>query len=243
MAPPLPPPGQVATTTASTAASTTAAATTVRRRALSGPNPTSPVRPGPVSGGPLAGGPVSGDAAWPGPALLDRALEDRALSTDRTLRSPTGGSTALLCRIALRHLSPGRHGVVDPGEPVAIVGEAGHAAQRAFPGGRVVPQRLALGHPPGHPDGQLVADAHRLLAGRGFPHGLHHGEHPGRDLLVRLAPGRPERVDQVRPGRRTAQRPVAHAEPHALEVVPRLDQPVVRHDLEPEPLRHRARGF
>jgi hypothetical protein len=43
--------------------------------------------------------------------------------------------------------------------------------------------------------------------------------------------------------RRAPQRPVADAELHALEVVPRLDQAIVGHDLEPEPLRHRARGF
>ena len=39
---------------------------------------------------------------------------------------------------------------------------------------------------------------------RGLACGLHHGQHPGRDVLIWLAPGRPERVDQVRPVRRAA---------------------------------------
>src|ERR1700683_5175575 len=106
-----------------------------------------------------------------------------------------------------------------------------------------MPQPLAFGLAPGDPDGQLVGDAHRLPAGRRLPRRLHHGQHPRRDVVIGLAPRRPERVDQERPVAGTAQRPVAHAELQALEMVPRLDQPVVGDDRQAEPFGHRAGGF
>src|SRR6204780_2831566 len=87
------------------------------------------------------------------------------LNTGGSLRSPTGGSTALLCRIILGHLTSGRHRVRYADDPVTRIGKAGHAAERALARRRVVPQRASLGVPAGHPDGQLVAHAHRPLAG------------------------------------------------------------------------------
>src|SRR5579859_7720168 len=85
-------------------------------------------------------------------------------------------------------------GVVDGDRAVTGEGEAGHAAQCAGPLARVVPQVTLLDREPGDPDRQLVAHAHRLVTARGPRRVGGRGQHPGRDLPVRLAPGRPERV-------------------------------------------------
>ena len=66
---------------------------------------------------------------------------------------------------------------------------------------------------------------------------------PSLQLVQFFAPGRPKRVDQMRPVGGFAQRSVADAELQALEVIPRLGQPVVGHDRQAEPLRHRTRRF
>src|SRR6202042_3776142 len=136
----------------------------------------------------------------------------------------------------------GRLGVAHPDDLPVAVAEAGHAGQGALAAARVVPQPAALDAAPGDPDRQLVADAGRLVPVR-LPRGVRHrGAHPRLDLRVRLAPRRPERVPQVLPVLGPPQRAVADAEPHPLEVVPRLDEP--RGDLYfgAELRGHRLRG-
>ena len=106
-----------------------------------------------------------------------------------------------------------------------------------------MPQPAALRGPPGHPDRQLVAHAHGLVAARGPGRVQAGGQHPVRHAAVGLTPGRAERVDQVRPVPRLAERAVADAERHALEVVPRLDQPLVDDRGQPELLGDRLGGL
>src|SRR6266581_9166361 len=90
-------------------------------------------------------------------------------------------------------------GVADADDHVIAVGEAGHAAQGALAARRVVPQPALLCRLAGHPDGELMTDADRLVAA-GLPGGVgHDGVHPGRDAPVRLTPGRQERVGKARP--------------------------------------------
>src|SRR5215471_17567780 len=138
---------------------------------------------------------------------------------------------------------PGRLGVADPGNGVPVVGETGHAGQRAPAATGVVPQAVALGRPAGDPDGQLVTDEDRLVPAGGLDRVGHGGVHPGRDARVRLTPGRLERVAQVPPVRRPAQGAVPDAERRTLEVVPRLDQPLVDLYLEAELGRDRSGGL
>src|SRR5262247_1066177 len=60
----------------------------------------------------------------------------------------------------------GRLGVADAGDRAVGAGEAGHAAQGALAAARVVPQPASLGRSAGHPNGQLMADAHRFVPAR-----------------------------------------------------------------------------
>ena len=69
------------------------------------------------------------------------------------------------------------------------------------------------------------------------------GEHPRGDVRVRLAPGRPERVAQLRPGRRVRPGPVAGTERFALEGVLRLQQPVVQVHRQAQRRGQRRRGL
>ena len=62
-------------------------------------------------------------------------------------------------------------------------------------------------------DRQLVADAHRLVAGGLDPGAVQRPRHPRGDLQVRLTPRRGERVAQLPPVARIAQRAVAGRDP------------------------------
>src|SRR5438094_294370 len=68
-------------------------------------------------------------------------------------------------------------------------------------------------------------------------------EHPARDLDVRLAPRRQERVTQLRPVLRLPQGAVADRHALAFEDVVRLDQPGVRTHVEPVRGRDGARSL
>ena len=69
------------------------------------------------------------------------------------------------------------------------------------------------------PDRQLVDDAAPPRGPRPRPRAsAHGGQHPRDDRVVRLAPGRPERVPQVLPVRGSVQRTVTDPDRQALEV-------------------------
>ena len=68
-------------------------------------------------------------------------------------------------------------------------------------------------------------------------------EHPLRDLLVRLTPGRPQRVAKQRPTRRPLQHPTRAGHALALERVTGLDQTIIGGDLETELRSDRPSGF
>jgi hypothetical protein len=130
----------------------------------------------------------------------------------------------------------GRFGVGDRLEPVTVEGERGDAAQRALPAPRVVEEPAPLGAQPADPDRQLVRHDQCLVALGLTTCVLDRGPHPVGDLGVRLAPRRPERVDQVPPDRGPPDQALAHGEPLALEHVGRLDDPLVedrRHAAHP----------
>src|SRR5213076_53905 len=155
---------------------------------------------------------------------LLRAVVPRPIVPDRAAAVTAGRG---LGTGDLRPTGSGRLGVADPVDGVPVVGEAGHAGQRTLTAAGMMPEAAVLGLPAGHPDGQLVADEDRLVPAGGAGRVGQGDAHPGRDVHVRLAPGRPERVAEVRPVRRPTQGAVPDAEPRPLEVVPRLDQPLV----------------
>src|SRR5262249_61623389 len=109
--------------------------------------------------------------------------------------------------------------------------EAGHAAGGARPGPGGGPRPGPLAGPPGTPDRQLVADEDRFVASGG-PERIGDGlPHAGLDAHVGLAPGRLERVAQVPPVRWPPQGAGHIAERGPLEVVPRVDQPLIDRDV------------
>ncbi len=96
-----------------------------------------------------------------------------------------------------------------------------------------MPEALALQEPSQDVDGQLVTDAHRLVPACRLAGLARDGQHAVRELDVRLAPRRGERVTQLHPVPRTTQGAVADGHLQALEDVLRLDQAVVGDDLQP----------
>src|SRR5690606_26434108 len=127
--------------------------------------------------------------------------------------------------------------------PVAVEPQGGQGGQVALAVARVVPERAALERAPREPYGQLVADQHDLVALRGAARVLDGRTHALDLRAVRLAPRRAERVPQVRPVARVAQRAPAARDAQALEAVACLDDAVVGGQLEPEALGHRGGGL
>ena len=97
-------------------------------------------------------------------------------------------------------------------------------AKRTLPPTGVVPEPIALQEPAQRPHLQLVRDTDRLVPGRLGPRLVHRGEHAVRDLDVGLAPRRGERVAQLEPVLRLAQRAVADPEAQSFEGVVGLDE-------------------
>src|SRR5258705_13354320 len=88
-----------------------------------------------------------------------------------------------------------------------------------------------------------MADADRLGPAR--PPGGVAGrrQNPGRALLIGLAPRRPEWVTQVDPVPGGAQRTVSDSDAEPLEVIPRLDQPLIDLGRQAKLLSYRRGGL
>ena len=175
------------------------------RRARPGPprSAASTVRiaPSPVTK-PLSPVPSQRRAGAEGERAAGTAARRRASRCQGVLRALLLGRAAGRERRLLvldRDQVAGGLGVAHLGDPVADEVQRGQRAQRALPASRVVQLAAALDVQAGGPDRQLVGDDHGLVADRRRAGVLDRRHHPGDDLLVRLAPGRPDRVVEVPP--------------------------------------------
>src|SRR5579875_75019 len=104
-------------------------------------------------------------------------------TASRPALQPVTSHATTAARTHSRRMSPDRRlavGHVD--ETVTVVDQGGHRTDGALAPARVVPETLTGQRQPHRPDRELVADAHRFVAGRPGPRLVHRGLHPVGDL-------------------------------------------------------------
>jgi hypothetical protein len=138
-----------------------------------------------------------------------------------------------------------RFDVFDPHDHVTVESEGRDRTERALAVPRVVVQPPPLGLAPRRNDRQLVRDAHRLLADatHAIARGTRRRQHPGRDLFVRFAPTRPDRIAEVPPIAGIREQALAAGDPSALQVVRGLGEPVVDPHRQLHELREGGGGL
>src|SRR6218665_412503 len=121
------------------------------------------------------------------------------------------------------HQAGCRGAIVDFGPTAAPAFERGDARQLAPAPSGVVEQRLAAHIAVRSPDHRLMRKQEDIALAIFYPPILHRAAHTVRDLAIRLAPARTEGVPEARPVARPGERALRQP----LELVARLDDPLV----------------